>query len=49
MIPSDLGLPTIEGNAALGASSPEKPALHIPDPLSMTTPYDSSSDILNSY
>ena len=45
MIPSDLGLPTIEGKAAFGESSPENPALHIPDPLSITTPCDSSSDI----
>jgi len=29
--------PTIAGNTALGLSSPERPALHIPDPLSMTT------------
>ncbi len=34
---SYFGLPTIEGNDDLGASSPERPALHIPDPLSMTT------------
>jgi len=33
-----LGLPTIDGKAAFGASSPEKPALHIPEPLSITTP-----------
>ena len=31
-----LGLPMIEGNTLLGASSPPNPALHIPDPLSMT-------------
>ena len=43
MIPFDFGLPTIDGKAAFGASSPEKPALHIPEPLSITTPYDSSS------
>jgi hypothetical protein len=27
----------MEGKDDLGASSPERPALHIPDPLSMTT------------
>lgn len=32
----NLGLPTIEGKDVLGASSPLIPALHIPDPLSMT-------------
>lgn len=31
------GFPTIEGKEHLGASSPEKPALQTPDPLSMTT------------
>jgi len=30
------GRPTIDGKTALGASSPPKPALHIPDPLSTT-------------
>jgi hypothetical protein len=37
MIPGILGLPTIVGKQALGASSPAIPALLIPDPLSMTT------------
>lgn len=37
MMFSYFGLPTIEGNEDLGASSPERPALHIPDPLSITT------------
>jgi hypothetical protein len=37
MIPGILGLPTIDGKVALGASSPAIPALHIPEPLSMTT------------
>lgn len=36
MIPWCLGLPTIDGKTALGASSPAKPALHIPEPLSIT-------------
>ena len=40
-----LGLPTIDGNTALGASSPAKPALHIPDPLSITKAATSSSHI----
>ena len=34
---SYLGLPTRDGNDDRGASSPERPALHMPDPLSMTT------------
>jgi len=40
MIPSCFGLPTIEGKADLGASSPAIPALHTPDPLSITTAAD---------
>jgi len=36
MIFDGLGLPTIEGKVAIGASSPAKPALHIPEPLSIT-------------
>jgi hypothetical protein len=36
MIPGYFGLPTIDGKQALGASSPAIPALHIPDPLSIT-------------
>jgi len=35
MIDSTLGLPTMQGKTALGASSPDKPALVYPDPLSM--------------
>ncbi len=34
---SYFGLPTIEGKDDRGASSPERPALHISDPLSITT------------
>lgn len=34
---SYFGLPTIDAKDVLGASSPDKPALHIPDPLSITT------------
>merc|ERR1719347_1768061 len=41
-----LGLPTMEGKTALGASSPANPALHIPDPLSTTRAATSSSHIL---
>ena len=40
-----LGLPTMEGNTALGASSPANPALHMPDPLSITRAAISSSHI----
>lgn len=38
-----LGLPTMEGKTARGASSPAKPALHIPEPLSTTRAAISSS------
>ena len=31
-----LSLPTMEGKEVAGASSPARPALHIPDPLSIT-------------
>jgi len=31
-----LGLPTIDGKDEAGASSPARPALHIPLPLSIT-------------
>lgn len=31
-----MNLPTIELKEVIGASSPESPALHIPEPLSMT-------------
>jgi hypothetical protein len=40
-----LGLPTIAGKQHLGASSPAIPALHYPDPLSITTAGLRSSDI----
>ena len=33
----------MEGNTALGASSPANPALHIPEPLSTTSAATSSS------
>ena len=36
----------MEGKTALGASSPAKPALHIPEPLSTTRAAASSSHIL---
>ena len=36
----------MDGKTALGASSPAKPALHIPDPLSITRAATSSSAIL---
>jgi hypothetical protein len=39
-------VPTMEGKTAFGASSPAKPALHIPDPLSTTRAIVSSSHIL---
>ncbi|RNA00284.1 beta [Brachionus plicatilis] len=42
MTPWCLGRPTIDGNTALGASSPAKPALHIPEPLSTTKAATSS-------
>lgn len=38
-----LGRPTMEGNTARGASSPAKPALHSPEPLSHTRAVLSSS------
>lgn len=38
-----LGRPTMEGKTARGASSPAKPALHRPDPLSHTRAVLSSS------
>ena len=37
----------MDGKTALGASSPAKPALHIPDPLSTTRAAASSSHILS--
>ncbi|KAH9421437.1 hypothetical protein DERP_010574 [Dermatophagoides pteronyssinus] len=36
----------MDGKTALGASSPANPALHIPDPLSITKAATSSSHIL---
>ena len=36
----------MDGKTALGASSPENPALHMPDPLSTTSAAVSSSHIL---
>jgi hypothetical protein len=45
----DLDLPTIDGKTARGASSPAKPALHMPEPLSTTRAWSSSpSDMMNS-
>jgi hypothetical protein len=41
----NLGRPTIEGKADLGASYPLIPALHIPEPLSTMTGYDPLSFI----
>jgi hypothetical protein len=46
MIPGIFGFPMIEGNDDLGASSPAIPALHIPDPLSITIAYTVSPIIL---
>jgi len=34
--PGFFGLPMMDGKIALGASSPENPALTTPDPLSIT-------------
>ena len=48
MIPGCLGRPTMEGNTARGASSPAKPALHMPDPLSTTKACTSSSAMIKS-
>ena len=44
-----LGCPTIEGKEVLGASSPDMPALHMPEPLSMTTGIPLSTLMLNDY
>lgn len=44
-----LGRPIMEENTALGASSPANPALHIPDPLSITNAAKSSSSIMKSF
>ena len=43
-----LGVPTTEGKAVLGPSSPLIPALQTPDPLSITMGVFSSSDISKS-
>jgi len=43
------GRPTMEGKTARGASSPAKPALHMPDPLSQTRAVTSSSHIFLSW
>eukprot|EP00818_Percolomonas_sp_WS_P007066 CAMPEP_0117447326 /NCGR_PEP_ID=MMETSP0759-20121206/6816_1 /TAXON_ID=63605 /ORGANISM="Percolomonas cosmopolitus, Strain WS" /LENGTH=53 /DNA_ID=CAMNT_0005239655 /DNA_START=167 /DNA_END=325 /DNA_ORIENTATION=- len=40
------GLPTMEGKTALGASSPENPHLHMPDPLSTTSGTASVSNMM---
>ena len=40
------GRPTMDGKTARGASSPANPALHIPEPLSITKAATSSSHIL---
>ena len=45
MTPWWRGRPTMEGKTARGASSPAKPALHIPDPLSTTNAATSASHI----
>jgi hypothetical protein len=49
MMLSYFGRPTIDGKDERGASSPDKPALHIPDPLSITTgvPFSSAIDQYN--
>lgn len=39
----------MEGNTTLGASSPANQALHIPDPLSITTAATSSSFIMENW
>ena len=43
------GRPTMDGNTALGASSPAKPALHMPEPLSTTKAATSSSHMLDTW
>ena len=43
MIPGCFGRPTTDGKTARGASSPAKPALHMPEPLSTTSACTSSS------
>jgi hypothetical protein len=40
------GRPMIEGKTARGASSPAKPALHMPEPLSTTSAATSSSAMI---
>ena len=39
----------MDGNTALGASSPANPALHMPEPLSTTKAATSSSHIFDVY
>ena len=39
----------MDGNTALGASSPANPALHMPEPLSTTKAATSSSHIFDIY
>lgn len=48
MIEGILGFPTNVGNSVLGASSPERPALQFPDPLSITTGTLSAISVTNS-
>merc|ERR1711924_291701 len=43
MMPGIFGRPTMDGKTARGASSPAKPALHMPEPLSTTRACTSSS------
>eukprot|EP00448_Togula_jolla_P036579 CAMPEP_0170624896 /NCGR_PEP_ID=MMETSP0224-20130122/30475_1 /TAXON_ID=285029 /ORGANISM="Togula jolla, Strain CCCM 725" /LENGTH=45 /DNA_ID= /DNA_START= /DNA_END= /DNA_ORIENTATION= len=43
MMPGIFGRPTMDGKTARGASSPAKPALHMPLPLSTTRAATSSS------
>ena len=43
---SHLGRPTMEGKTVRGASSPAKPALHMPLPLSTTSALDESHHAL---
>ena len=46
-MPGTLGRPTTVEKTDLGASSPAKPALQVPDPLSITTAVTSSSIAFN--
>jgi hypothetical protein len=49
MTPVWRGLPTKEGNTALGASSPAKPAFTIPEPLSHTKALTSPSSAISAH